>query len=130
MTSTEVPRLDIAAAAAMIAGDMDSATSALTDMVLHVSMYCASAAEQGLLIDEVAKGLGNVLKDIRNALVAPTIDEENPSGRPGIYAGYTLVPVEPRRKIDYDKLAELHPDVYAELVTEGKPSVRLSYTRS
>lgn len=118
---------DIHAVAAAIAAAPDPAAE-LSHLVLAVAAASTSAARQGSVLSTVGDTCRTMLRTVRTALLASVIDAAHPAGRPGIYPGFTVTEKAGARSISYTDLERSHPDVYAELVRIGAPSLVVSYT--
>lgn len=121
------PVADIHAMATAIAAAPDPAAE-LSALVLAVAAASASAASQGSVLSTVGDTCRRMLSTVRTALLASVIDAAYPSGRPGVYPGFTVTEKAGARSISYTDLKKLHPDVYAEMVRIGAPSLVVSYT--
>lgn len=108
---------DIAAA---IAASADPA-ALLTHVVMAVAARSATAPAQGALLTKVQSGCADLLKRVRAALLAAV------DSAPGSYEGFEVTARAGSRSVDYTRLAE-HPDVYAEVVRVGAPSLVVRYT--
>lgn len=121
------PILDTASLAELFATAADPAAE-LAALVVAVAAKSPTAARQGLVLHTVESACKQVLKNVRTALLAAVIDAANPAGRPGVYDGFTITEKAGSRSLSYSDLETSYPDVYAELVTVGNPSLVVSYT--
>ena len=100
----------------------------LAALVTAVAARSRTAAQQGLTLSAVETACKQTLKQIRAALLAAVADTAHPGGRPGVYDGFTVTTKSGSRSLSYSDLEENYPDVYAEMVSVGKPSLVLTYT--
>ncbi|GAS95722.1 MULTISPECIES: hypothetical protein [Mycolicibacterium] len=100
----------------------------LAALVTAVAARSRTAAQQGLTLATVEAACKQTLKQIRAALLAAVADTAHPGGRPGVYDGFTVATKAGSRSLSYTDLEENYPDVYAEMVSVGKPSIVLTYT--
>lgn len=121
------PVLDIYATAAAIAASADPAAE-LSHLVLAVAAAAPSAARQGMTLSTVGEACRQMLRNVRAALLASVVDADHPAGRPGVYSGFVVTEKAGARSINYGDLERTHPDVYAEMVRIGAPSLVVSYT--
>lgn len=115
-----IPSLDPNDIAAAIAASADPA-ALLTHVVLAVASRAATAPEQGVLLNKVQAGCADMLKRVRVALLAAV------DSTPGAYDGFEVAARAGSRSVDYARLSDEYPDVYAEVVSVSAPTLVVRY---
>lgn len=113
-------RIDVNSVAAVIAESADPA-ALLIHMVLAVSAHSPTAPEQGALLSKVQASCAEMLKRVKETLLA-SVDST-----PGVYNGFEIAPRAGSRSVDYNRLQDEYPDVYDECVRVGKASLLVRY---
>lgn len=115
------PVLDPNSLAAAISASSDP-VALLSHVVLSVAAREASAAEQGQVLSAIQSTCAAMLKSVREVLLTAVAET------PGDYTGFTVSVRAGSRSLDYNRLETVYPDVYADLVRVGAPSLTVKYT--
>jgi hypothetical protein len=120
VAAAPAPVLDFNDIAGAIAASPDAA-ALLSHLVLAVASRAVDAAGQGHILSAVHGTAASMLKAVHEALLA-SVNEA-----PGVYDGFTIYSKNGSRSVDYTRLEAQYPDVYAEIVKVGSPSLAIKY---